>query len=223
LIKINPEPHMEELLKAAREVLPSQWQPENASVRLDTGRVTVKVANYDQALLTQHQESFEQKTGYQLVVEMPVIADGTTNNGAGKYNRMEANTAFAKIREVFADKPYTHQPLKIGQKGDTIEITFITAEIGARYHQELVLLEHNTGYQMRVRENPDQIKLQLLAKEFIPKEWGIKREPGINLAEKTVTVVISSGVGMSYAGQAVAERFYQATGWQLMLKWERGR
>ncbi|MEW6733912.1 MAG: hypothetical protein AB1489_21475, partial [Acidobacteriota bacterium] len=220
LIKINPEPHMEELLKAAREVLPSQWQPENASVRLDTGRVTVKVANYDQALLTQYQKSFEQKTGYQLVVELPTPVN-TASNEVERRDRMEANAAFASIRAVFAERP--HQPLKIGQKGDTIEITFITAEIGARYQQELALLERQTGYQMRVRENPDQIKLQQLAKEFIPKEWRIKREPSINLAERIVMVAIASGVGMSYAGQAVAEKFYQATGWQLVLRQEWGK
>jgi hypothetical protein len=60
--------------------------------------------------------------------------------------------------------------------------------------------------------------VQQTVKELIPKEWGIKAEPSINLSEKIVTVYVKSGLGISYKAQGLVEEFYQATGWKLVVK-----
>ncbi len=215
---INTEPHQQQLLKEALNIVPNEWQPNSPSVRLDTETVTVKVEYVDAATIAQIEQEFKQKTGFTLVVQQAsaITPTAATMPIVATRSSVEINTAYAMVRSIFAK--LNHQPLKIGQKQGFIELTFITPEIGKRYSELIAVLEQRTGHSLRIRETPDQSKVQQTVKELIPKEWGIKAEPSINLSEKIVTVYVKSGLGISYKAQGLVEEFYQATGWKLVVK-----
>lgn len=216
-ISIHPEPHQEALAQLVLELIPEEWMPAKPSIHLDTDTVKVKVLkSVDEDKIS---EKFKEKTGYTLLIESLQTSDlsnkDLTSANNANVKRLEINSAFAKIREIFQDQP--HKPLRLSLKNGSIEATFITPEIGTQYLQLLNKLGQEIGYLITIRNTPDQQSLQEAIRKIVPSEWGLFDNPSFQLREKTVVVKVANKLVAKIQPQAIVDQFSQATAWKLVI------
>ncbi|MBL8149430.1 MAG: MBL fold metallo-hydrolase [Blastocatellia bacterium] len=221
LVEISPSVHQEELSKTALATIPEGWQPQSVSIMLDRELVIVKVLHGDSRLFDDIDRKFQEKTGFRLEIQNPNVISVTTNTTEATASnkviqRLEINAAYTRIKEAFSNQP--HQLLKVGLKGETIELTFITPEIGKLYEEMLNKLSEEIGYALQVRQSPDQIKLQQTAKEILSRKYNLIGEPSVNLARHEITVKLSSNNTDSNSILELKKQFYSLTGWELLVK-----
>lgn len=220
LVEISPSIHQEELQKAALAQLPKDWQVSSVSIMLDKETVLLKIAAfspYDESWLENIKNSFQTQTGFNLEFQFPVTL--TINNTVVTNSnniKLEINAAYNKIKEVFNSKP--HQLLKVGLKGDAIELTFITPEIGKRYEELMQQIGEQIGYKLQYRLTPDQNKLQQTVKDLIASYsslGALATEPSVNLAKQEITIKLNLQIADLLK---LKEQFFEQTGWQLLVK-----
>ncbi|MFY9224593.1 MAG: MBL fold metallo-hydrolase [Blastocatellia bacterium] len=219
LVEISPSVHQEELQKAALAQLPKDWQVASSSIMLDKETVMLKIAAYspyDEPWLETIKSSFQTQTGFNLELQFPTIQ--ISNNTIVTNNtKLEINAAYSKIKEVFGQKP--HPLIKVGLKGEAIELTFITPEIGKRYEELMKEVAELIGYKLQYRLTPDQNKLQQTVKDLIASYASLgflATEPSVNLAKQEIT--IKFGANLQTADLLkLKEQFFEQTGWQLLV------
>jgi uncharacterized protein len=220
LVEINPSVHQEELQKAALAQLPKDWQVSSVSIMLDKEIVMLKIAAfspYDESWLETIKNNFQTQTGFNLEFQLPVtqIVNNTvvTNN-----TKLEINAAYNKIKEAFSSKP--HPLIKVGLKGEAIELTFITPEIGKRYEELMQQIGDQIGYKLQYRLSPDQNKLQQMVKDLVASyasQVTLTSEPSINLAKQEITIKFGANLETSNVLK-LKEQFFEQAGWQLLVK-----
>ncbi len=224
LMEIADSVHQEELSKLALSLIPAQWEAKSVSFILDKEIVAVKANTFDQKVLDEINKTFEQKTAFKLEIQVPKVvvinsitinADGSTSQAVKQ--RLEINAAYAKVKEEFSKEP--HQLLKVGLKGEALELTFITPEIGKRYEKLMNGIGNEIGYTLVVRQNPDQNKLQQTVKDLLPNEWFLAGEPSINLAKQEISIKPLSKLTIDTQDiLKLKQEFFDQTGWQLLMK-----
>lgn len=220
LVEISSSIHQEELQKAALAQLPKDWQVTSISIMLDKETVMLKIASfspYDEAWLETIKTVFQTLTGFNLEFQFPVTL--TVNNTVVTNSnniKLEINAAYSKIKEVFNSKP--HPLLKVGLKGEAIELTFITPEIGKRYEELMQQIGEQIGYKLQYRLTPDQNKLQQMVKDLIASYsslGALATEPSVNLAKQEITIKLNLQIADLLK---LKEQFFEQTGWQLLVK-----
>ncbi|HAA57605.1 MAG TPA: hypothetical protein DCE42_22755 [Myxococcales bacterium] len=124
----------------------------------------------------------------------------------------ELNQAYQLIRNVFAGAE--HELLKVGQKGQALEVTFISPYVGERYADVLAKLSKIVGWEIKIRPRSDQHKIKEIAKQLIPEEWGLRKEPGFHQDQATIKAKISVEPPAGEA-QALNAILQQKTGFSL--------
>lgn len=220
LVEISSSVHQEELQKAALAQLPKDWQVSSVSIMLDKETVMLKIAAfspYEESWLETIKSNFQTQTGFNLEFQFP--ATQIVNNTVVTSNtKLEINAAYSKIKEEFSSKP--HPLLKVGLKGEAIELTFITPEIGKRYEELMQQIGDQIGYKLQYRLSPDQNKLQQMVKELVASyasQITLISEPSINLAKQEITIKLGTNLEASNVLK-LKEQFFEQAGWQLLVK-----
>ncbi len=221
LVEIANTVHQEELSKVAMALIPVEWEPKSPSFIMDKSIVAVKATTFNQKVLDEINKALEQKTGFKLDIQLPkVIASSPiTLDASGQVvkQKLEINAAYAKVKEIFASK--AHPLLKVGLKGEAIELTFVTPEIGKRYAALMKEIGDEIGYTLQVRQSADQVKLKEIIRDILPKEAILIGEPSINLAKQEITIKLAPTLVLNAKDTLkLKEAFFDQTGWQLLIK-----
>jgi uncharacterized protein len=221
---INDKPHQEKVAQAAIESLPAGVLPsKNPAWHLESRSVTIR-ANHaispaqKQAAI----DKFKQVTGYTLKVETPETGGTnqtdtplieTTNYG----NMAEINQTYRIIDEAFADAPETWRPFRKGLKNDGnfsyIELAFISPQIGSKQPERLQKAAELCGRHLRVKQEPNQIKLLEIVAKLVPTEWGLQKS-GIHKEKSAVQLKLLKEIEENEWVE-VQEKFLELTGYKL--------
>ena len=154
------------------------WHLESKSVTIRANQ-TIS-ADQKQAAI----DRFKQVTGYILKVETPETVGTTTSDAplieTTNYGNMaEINQTYRIIDEAFADAPETWRPFRKGLKNDGnfsyIELAFISPQIGARQTERLQKAAAMCGRHLRIKQEPNQIKLLEIVSKLVPSDWGLQK------------------------------------------------
>jgi hypothetical protein len=117
--------------------------------------------------------------------------------------RLDATTALATIRAAFAA---AQVPLyNVGQKGNQIEVAFITSAMGRRHTALLAQVAEQVGWPVRAATQPQQGAVIDAVRGIVTRR--LARGPGIHTAEARVRVRLALG---EQADPAEVERWQQA-------------
>ena len=215
-IDIHEGVHQGELAAAARRALgPAGALQREPAILLSERVVRVRLLpgspEPDEAAL----DSFREETGFRLEVDDPSVkAVGGREEG-----RWEQNKLFAEVDRRFAGlyhRPY-RKGLKGGHEGRYLEVAFVTPEVGARYASVLEELAAESGWPVRLCQEPNQQQLVEAVRKVLPTDWRLARNPTLRLAERTVEIVLAEPVDPAAFAEA-AEAYEVETGWRLALR-----
>ena len=127
---------------------------------------------------------------------------------------LEINAAYAAIQDVL--EPHGLQ--KAGLKGDTIVLTFISPQVGARHTDKIAALAEKVGYPLRIYENPMQNIILDEARALLRSSGlDVKKGPGIHTDRGEVSVKLASYPDEGPL-QQVSNRLEQETGYKLVTR-----
>ena len=218
--RIHPSPHSGMLVARATELIEREGgQHVKTSVHLDRDEVVVRVKQaLKKAAVEEAGRAFRDETGFDLKIEtapaycLPkqrMRADG----------RMEINATFKTIDETFQDRP--HQPYRkrlLGQK--TIEILFISPQIGERYRDVLAELEEITGWPMAIGAQANQHRIKEIAVTLLAELRVTPQKNPRYFGGKQLLVLPVSALPPEATRTQLAERFAEATGFSIELEME---
>jgi uncharacterized protein len=221
---INDKPHQEKVSQAAIESLPEgvllkknpAWQLESRSMTLRVNQ-SLSVEQTQQAI-----DKFKQVTGYVLKIETPETVGLSQDNSplfepADINNMAEINQTYRIIDEAFADAPPAWRPFRKGLKNDGnysyIELAFISPQIGNKQTERLHKAAELCGRSLRVKQEPNQIKLLEIVASLVPAEWSLQKS-GIHKENATIQLKLLREPDEN-EWIKVQEKFLETTGYKL--------
>lgn len=221
---INDKPHQEKVSQAAIESLPAGVLPsKNPAWHLESRSVTIRV---NQQLSDEQKEAaiekFKQVTGYTLKIETPETAGAIDDDSpifetSNVAQMAEINQTYRIIDEAFADAPETWRPFRKGLKNDGnfsyIELAFISPQIGLQQTERLQKAAQLCGRHLRVKPEPNQIKLLEIVSGIIPSDWGLQKS-GIHKETATVQLKLLNEPDEK-DWLEVEEKFLETTGYKV--------
>jgi len=97
---------------------------------------------------------------------------------------LSEKTAAAEIEEAFSLAPETWRPsrvkLKTDEKGDYLELAFLTPELGLRQSRTMQAMADATGHRLRIRQHVNTFDLVEIARKLAPKEWRLLKQPSLH-------------------------------------------
>src|SRR5262249_38597428 len=106
------------------------------------------------------------------------------------------NAALAEIEEAFSPSTETWRPsrvkLKKDEKGDYLELAFMTPELGLRQKRTLQATADATGHRLRIRPHVNTFDLVEIARKLVPKEWRLLKQPGLHSDQGLVRVKVAT-------------------------------
>jgi Cft2 family RNA processing exonuclease len=104
--------------------------------------------------------------------------------------------AAAEIKESFDLAPETWRPsrvkLKSDERGDYLELAFMTPDLGLRQKRTLQAMADATGHRLRIRPHVNTFDLVEIAKKLIPKEWRLLKQPSLHQDQGLVRVKVAA-------------------------------
>ncbi|MBI3926658.1 MAG: MBL fold metallo-hydrolase [Armatimonadetes bacterium] len=219
-VRLNSQAHLGAIGAAVEEVLPEGWcLAKQPSIYAQEQRVRARVrigGPADPARRQQVETAFLQRTGFRLNLEeesgTPTAASIFTSSG-----RMEQNVAFTRIREVFQKQGVEVTRTSLVQEaGPCIEIALISPQVAARHVDLLKALEEETRWNLRFAREPNQHLIKQRVREILPREWGLKKEPGFLKAEGKVRLKLSAEPSPEDLAP-IRARVLEATGMELEI------
>ena len=199
------------------------------SIYLNERAIGAEVEGVDEAQAREAETAYQDMTGYTLRVAVreaapaapvvqvdgPVATAGTpspVSEMPDANEPLEINAAYQAIR--FALEPHGLQ--KAGLKGDTIVLTFISPQLGARHEEAIAALAKKTGYPLRVYEHPVQ-NLILNEARALLRQAGltVKKGPGIHTDRGEVSVRLTDTPDIEVM-QGISHRLETRTGYKLV-------
>lgn len=227
-VVINDTPQQERLFAVALACLPTgENVTKGPALHLDRREVSLSLdAELSEPALQSATAQFLEQTGFTLAVTMPGKTSSTAPQLATlepTVPRMEINTAYWTIDEAFVDRPESERPykksLKTGGEKSSIELAFLTPEVGARQHELLQQISAAIGYPLRIKPEPNQIALIALARQLIPPTWQIAKPPGVMKTERQVRVkCLTPPSPNTPEWQEVHSQFLVVTGYTLCVE-----
>jgi hypothetical protein len=133
--------------------------------------------------------------------------------------RVSFRTAVRKIHAAFAGEPHAPHDIrrKAGAAGedDTIELAFISPEVGARYQEKIGELSYTTGWFLMVYPRSDEEEIIRTAQELLARE-GIAGEVCFVPEAQKIAVTCEEDTGGRL--QAVTAALTHATGCALEIR-----
>lgn len=213
-VEIVPETNQSALNALVRELLPAGAQILKCpAIHRDQKKVAVTVAPAAEALpISQIASEFSAISGWDLELTLAdrpagVPAIAAASSGA----RLEINAAYALIKSALAGSTLYRTSLK----GNEIILAFISPQVGERYVKEIAALEEQTGWPMQVNPQPNQGAILETARALLSKAGlTIAKGPSIYPERAEVAASLATAPGDP---EALAERFFQQTGYRLAL------
>jgi len=231
---LNESPHQGRLAAVALECLPEGVPATRApAIHLAQQEVAVTVdVLVDEAAAARAANAFQERTGYRLRLQSPAGTspaaseppDGETSEtefrGDASQAPVEINAAYRMIEDAFSLAPQTWRPsrmsLKSDEAGKFIELAFITPQLGQRQHRTLSAVAAHTGWRLRIKPEPNLTALIEATVRLVPKEWGLRKQPGIHKEAGVVRIKTSAAPASGDAQlMEVCEQFQELTGYRL--------
>lgn len=131
---------------------------------------------------------------------------------------MEQNRAFELIERTFADRGVKiyKKGLKRDDRGQYIELSFISPEIGQQWQDVIKHLEEETCWNIRIAKNPNQNEILKLARRMLEgADLYLKKNPGFFCWRRGLKWFLR-GVDQEVF-RKVQEQFKSQTGYDLSL------
>lgn len=222
---INEKPHQERVTQVALECLPAGVMPAKTPAwHLETNTVSIKI---NETISDEQREQaikrFKEETGCVLKIETPVVVESTTESPLFETSSTNApaeiNMTYWIIDEAFADAPETWRPYKKSLKTEGnfsyIEVAFISPQIGLQQNERLQQAAKLTGRHLRVKPEPNQIKLLEILSQTVPREWGLQKS-GIHKGNATIQLkLLKMPEDDSQEWIETKEKFLEMTGYRL--------
>ncbi|MGH9768196.1 MAG: MBL fold metallo-hydrolase [Blastocatellia bacterium] len=126
--------------------------------------------------------------------------------------------AAAEIEEAFSLAPETWRPsrvkLKTDEKGDYLELAFLTPELGLRQKRTMQGMADATGHRLRIRPHVNTFDLVEIARKLVPKEWRLLKQPSLHQDQGVVRVKVAAQPSPEELAE-VRERYDEITGFRL--------
>lgn len=133
---------------------------------------------------------------------------------------LSEKVATAEIEEAFSLAPETWRPsrvkLKADERGDYLELAFLTPELGLRQNRTMQAMADATGHRLRIRPHVNTFDLIEIAKKLIPKEWRLMKQPSLHQDQGVVRVKIAAPPSPDESAE-VCERYDEMTGFRLEI------
>jgi Cft2 family RNA processing exonuclease len=221
-IQVESKVHQEALSEAALALLPEGVEiRKRPSIHLVEEYVTVHVEGKIPDNFEELSNTLYQKTGFKIVFKGTLPSLITTQNTSSPSEplapdavKMEINASYALIKEAFSS--LAHKPFKTSLKGGNIEIAFISPKIGERYINIINELERKIGWPISIRQQPDQMQLQSIAKSLISAKWKLLKEPSFIPQNHSISVKLVSKPSLEEMNELV-EQFSDLTGCLLVF------
>ena len=198
---------------------------DKVSVFPNEPRVRVKGAaaeDWDEDRRVKLEEAFLERTGRSL--EVVSAGSGPVNLSsspalAPEGERLEQNQAFALVQATFEELGVRLYRCgrKEGPKGSSLELAFISPEVGDRHEDVIRGLEKATGWPLTVRRQPNPIAIAEVTKETVPPSWGFTGNPSFFKEEGLVRIQVRRRPARAEE-ETVQKAFLKLTGYRLQLK-----
>lgn len=224
-VELRESPHHEALVEAAMDALPDGVvHRKRPALHLGDEKLVLQLEEaLAEDVFSASAAQFLEQTGFRLELKggaasgevQRALGEVSVPDGGAAVAPWEVNRAYQCIREAFRASP--HELLKVGQRGNVLEVSFMTPQIGARYHAELAQLSERVGWSIEVRDRVDQHRLKELARSMIPEGWGRKKEPSVH-AESAEVRVTCQVCPTGEEREALSAAFEEQTGFALRFK-----
>ncbi|MGH9752189.1 MAG: hypothetical protein ACREA2_05340, partial [Blastocatellia bacterium] len=131
---------------------------------------------------------------------------------------LSEKTATAEIGEAFSLAPETWRPsrvkLKTDERGDYLELAFLTPELGLRQRRTMQAMADATGHRLRIRPNVNTFDLVEIARKLAPKEWRLLKQPSLHGDQGLVRIKVAVAPPTEELAD-VCEQYDELTGFRL--------
>lgn len=131
---------------------------------------------------------------------------------------LSEKTATAEIEEAFSLAPETWRPsrvnLKTDERGDYLELAFLTPELGLRQKRTMQAMADATGHRLRIRPSVNTFDLVEIARKIAPKEWRLLKQPSLHGDQGLVRIKVAVAPAAEELAD-VCERYDELTGFRL--------
>jgi uncharacterized protein len=209
------------LMTLVRDLLPADASLDKTpSLYINRKTLTAEVSGLTDEDAEAVREAFHERTNYTLDLiirrgdEDPAPVLPTTATPVADGEQMEINAAYGLVRSAL--EPFGLQ--KAGLKGGEIVLTFISPQVGARYTNEMADLTRETGYPLRLHENPMQNMILDEARALLRSAgWVVSKGPGIHTDRSEVSVKLVDPVSATDATR-LSDQLEAATGYRLVVR-----
>ena len=210
-IEIDPEANQSALAMLAREILPREWKIlKGPSIYREGKRVAV--TGHGSGDLASALEQFRATSGYALSVTLDDANAASNIAFVPTTGALEINAALGLIRTQLSDSTLYRTSLK----GNVIALSFISPQVGARYHEKVEELARITGWSLAINPQPNQNAILQVAQELIARAgWVAMRGPSIHTDRLEVRVVFATE---PEADTPIVAEFEARTGYQLVIE-----
>lgn len=133
--------------------------------------------------------------------------------------RMEPNQALAYAQSLFPPEARLQRCGYYSDQG-VMQLVFDFPDVAAeRYTALFDQIETDTGWEVQVKPEANQVALGLLAGECLPEGWQVVKGPSIHRERREVAITVQGDGGDL---QGARRRFTQATGYELIVSEARG-
>lgn len=147
-------------------------------------------------------------------------ADKLEFSPATTFRPLYEKRSAAMIEEAFSFAPETWQvsrvKLKTDERGDYLELKFLTPEIGLRQKRTIQAMANATGHRLKIRPGVNTFDLVEIAKRLIPAEWRLLKQPGVHQDKGLVEAKIAASPLPEELAD-VCEQYEEATGFKLSV------
>jgi Cft2 family RNA processing exonuclease len=210
------------LIQAVRDVLPAGASVvKGPSVYMDKKELAAEVAGLDADDVDDVLVAYNEMTHYTLNLS---VRGGTTNGNTSisaiavtpseSAGPMEINAAYNQVRTVL--EPLGLQ--KAGLKNGEIVLTFVSPQVGARFAKQIAALSQETGYPMRLHDNPMQNIILDEARTLLRSaNLTVQKGPGIHTDRGEVSIKLLEGTDATQIEQINTE-LEAKTGYRLVIR-----
>lgn len=216
-VEITPEANQGAINLLVKESLPADWSIQKGpSLYRMEKRVAVTVATAkmsDAVQIRAAQDYFESISGYRLEISVAEAPEVAVAMNAPADEPLEINAAYAVIKAALADSTLYRTSLKDG----AILLSFISAQVGERYTEEIESLAQQVGWPLRINPQPNQNAILDLARQLLLRhELRALKGPSIFLDRGEVGVTVADALTAD-ALTTLQQEFEEATGFSLRL------
>lgn len=229
-VEVQPEANQSALFALVQQVLPGGWRVSKGPALYRQEKkvaVTVSAPSPLRSEVERAQQRYLEESGFELVVTLAassaagkpaVVVPGAEPAPAAlpaakPGTRLEINAAYAAIRAGLEGSTL----YKTSLKGEEIQLSFISPQVGERYRDVIDALSAQTGYPLRINPQPNQGAILEAARALLAgKNIPIAKGPSIYSERAEVALTPGAALDDDMLEETAAE-FGELTGYRLVV------